>query len=85
MDQYISWSPATDTAEIALPRIWRTATPAHLEDTQAIHLLDLRPHVTRVETAGVRWRRKARSLAGTVACFAGAYAITDTIGMLLWQ
>jgi hypothetical protein len=63
---YASWTPANGTAEVALPRIWRTTPPARLEDTQAIHLLDLKPAVTRVETAGARWRRKARTFAADV-------------------
>lgn len=73
-DTYLSWTPWTDTAEIAT---WQRGTPLAEQPTQELHVLDLRPAVT---PTAPRRRRRFLTRGDVRAAWDSALTVAGGIG-----
>jgi hypothetical protein len=77
-DTYLSWTPWTDTAEIAT---WQRGTPLAEQPTQELHVLDLRPDVVPT-VAPQRRRRRFLSRADIAGAWDSALLAAGCIGAI---
>lgn len=78
MSPYAAFSPMTDTVDLGT--VWRDKLHATADETTELHLLDLRPPVTRTR----RLRRAAVNAAATVGALYTAHVALVLAGSAIW-